>query len=51
MFLRQLHDELSLIGLDRRLLHKSLGELSGGETQPLLIAWAMLRQPGPLLRD
>ena len=50
-FLDHLHGELKLMGLDPKILRKSLGELSGGETQRLLIAWAMLRQPDVLLLD
>jgi zinc transport system ATP-binding protein len=50
-FLRQLHDEIARMGLDQSILQKNLGELSGGQTQRLLIAWAMLQQPGVLLLD
>lgn len=50
-FLDHLDHELTLVGLDRGTLRKNLGELSGGETQRLLIAWAMLRHPDVLLLD
>ncbi len=50
-FISHLDHELTLMGLDRSVLHKNLGELSGGETQRLLIAWAMLPQPDVLLLD
>jgi zinc transport system ATP-binding protein len=50
-FIRQLHDEITLMGLDRSVLQKKLGELSSGQTQRLLIAWAMLQQPDVLLLD
>jgi len=50
-FIQHFDCELSLMGLDRSVLDKSLGELSGGETQRLLMAWAMLKHPGVLLLD
>jgi zinc transport system ATP-binding protein len=50
-FIGHLDHELTLMGLDRSILRKALGELSGGETQRLLIAWAMLRHPDVLLLD
>lgn len=50
-FIEHLDCELTLMGLDRSVLSKSLGELSGGETQRLLMAWAMLQHPGVLLLD
>ena len=50
-FIRQVHDEIALMGLDRSILQKHLGELSAGQTQRLLIAWAMLQQPDVLLLD
>jgi zinc transport system ATP-binding protein len=50
-FISHLDHELTLVGLDRSVLRKNLGELSGGETQRLLIAWAMLPHPDVLLLD
>src|ERR1017187_1862901 len=50
-FLRQLHDEIARMGLDQSVLQKNLGALSSGQTQRLLIAWAMLQQPDVLLLD
>ena len=48
-FVGHLDHELTLVGLDRSVLRKNLGDLSGGETQRLLIAWAMLQHPAVLL--
>ncbi len=50
-FISHLDHELTLMGLDRSILQKNLGQLSGGETQRLLIAWAMLPHPDVLLLD
>ena len=50
-FIEHLDHELNLMGLDRSILRKGLGELSGGQTQRLLMAWAMLHHPGVLLLD
>lgn len=50
-FVTQLNHELTLVGLERSVLQKSLGSLSSGQTQRLLIAWAMLQHPGVLLLD
>jgi len=50
-FIEHLDHELTLMGLDRSVLDKNLSELSGGETQRLLMAWAMLQHPGVLMLD
>lgn len=50
-FVDHLDHELTLVGLDRSILPKNIGNLSGGQTQRLLIAWAMLQHPGVLLLD
>ncbi len=50
-FLDHMDHELGLVGMNRGVLGQSLGSLSGGETQRLLIAWAMLKHPEVLLLD
>jgi zinc transport system ATP-binding protein len=50
-FIDHLDHELTLMGLGRGVLDKNLSELSGGETQRLLMAWAMLQHPGVLMLD
>lgn len=42
---------LSTVGLDPTLLKKTLGVLSGGEIQRILIAWAIVDRPQVLLFD
>ena len=42
---------LSLVGLESRILRQSLGSLSGGELQRVLIAWAIVDNPNVLLLD
>jgi len=50
-FIAHLQHELSLVGLSQALLRKSIGTLSGGQFQRVLIAWAMLNHPDVLLFD
>ena len=47
-----IEDSLKLVGLDSRdILNKSLGVLSGGQLQRVLIAWAIKDKPDVLLFD
>jgi len=50
-FLDHLPHELDLVGLNRKVLSKPLGQLSSGQLQRLLVAWAMLNHPDVLLFD
>ncbi|MGH7845405.1 MAG: metal ABC transporter ATP-binding protein [Candidatus Binatia bacterium] len=50
-FLKHLSHELSLVGLSQEVLERPVGELSGGQLQRLLIAWAMLDHPEVMLFD
>ncbi|HEY4497240.1 MAG TPA: metal ABC transporter ATP-binding protein [Candidatus Paceibacterota bacterium] len=46
-----LNHELSLVGLSDSILVRPVAELSGGQLQRILIAWAMLHHPDVLLFD
>ncbi len=42
---------VSSVGLDEQILGQSLGSVSGGELQRILIAWAIVDEPNVLLFD
>ena len=50
-FLDDIRHELDLVGLPTAILRESLGEISGGELQRILIAWAITNHPEVLLFD
>lgn len=50
-FLQHILHELTLLGLPKNMLKKPVNDLSGGQLQRLLIAWAMLNHPDVLLFD
>lgn len=49
--LEHFNHELALVGLSENILNISIGALSGGQLQRVLIAWAMLDHPDVLLFD
>lgn len=51
VFLDHIHHELDMVGLSPTILRKSIGEISGGELQRILISWAMTNHPEVLLFD
>ena len=50
-FKEHIGHELALVGLNEEILSRPLGQLSGGQLQRVLIAWAMLNHPNVLLFD
>jgi zinc transport system ATP-binding protein len=50
-FLDHLAHELTLVGMGEEVLAKQVSELSGGQMQRILIAWAMINHPDMLLFD
>ncbi|MDP3769505.1 MAG: metal ABC transporter ATP-binding protein [Candidatus Sungbacteria bacterium] len=50
-FLDHLAHELALVGLGEEVLTRQVSELSGGQMQRILIAWAMINHPDVLLFD
>jgi len=49
--IEHLNHELELVGLSSDILARPIAELSGGQLQRALIAWAMLNHPDALLFD
>ncbi len=50
-FVARVREEVNRVGLSPAVLNANLGELSAGQTQRLLIAWALLEKPDVLLLD
>jgi zinc transport system ATP-binding protein len=47
----EIKEVLKLVGFDESFLKKNLGELSSGQYQRILVAWALIRNPDVLLFD
>ncbi|MBI2639880.1 MAG: metal ABC transporter ATP-binding protein [Candidatus Sungbacteria bacterium] len=50
-FVDHLAHELTLVGLNKEVLSKPLGELSGGQLQRVIVSWALIDHPDVLLFD
>lgn len=50
-FVRHFKHELELVGLDESVLTKPVSELSGGQFQRIMVAWALIDHPDVLLFD
>jgi zinc transport system ATP-binding protein len=48
---KEIREVLKLVGFDEKFLKKNLGELSSGQYQRILVAWALIGNPDVLLFD
>jgi len=48
---REIKETLKLVGFDESFLKKNLGEISSGQYQRILVAWALISNPDVLLFD